>query len=490
MVRWTLIARAPLLRAPSLKLFSRANTIPNDGLIRFLGIFNQERLMPVSAQALKEVLVTKNYDFTKPSEFITALGRLLGIGLFLAEGEEHKHQRRILLPAFAFRHVKDLVPIFWDMSREGALVMADKVLAGAAEAQQTSDGEKLPPKTAVLEISDWASRLTLDIIGVTGLGRDFGATKDPDNDLAKTYNTLFKPTSQAQLLGMLQLIVPGWIVNMLPVKRNSSIDHASAAIRGLCRDLIAEKKRKLASKTLDDLDILSVALESGGFTDEDLVDQLMTFLAAGHETTATAMTWTIYMLCLHPEVQDRLRAEVRSRLPSLDDASAAVSALDVDHMPYLNAVCNESLRYYPPAPISARVSAVDTTICGRPVPKGTRVMVVPQAINRSRELWGPDAGRFDPDRWLPRFEGDKGAASGHAASNYAFLTFFHGPRSCIGQGFAKAEFACLLATWVGRFRFELKNEEEMDEDKMKIKGIITGRPANGLWVKATVLDGW
>lgn len=444
----------------------------------------------MSPQALKDVLVTKNYDFTKPSEFITGLGRLLGIGLFLAEGEEHKHQRRNLLPAFAFRHVKDLVPIFWDMSREGALIMAEKVLAGAAEAQLGPDEEKLPPKTAVLEISDWASRMTLDIIGVTGLGRDFGATKDPDNDLAKTYNTLFKPTPQAQLLGMLQLLLPGWVVNVLPVKRNSTIQLASNTIRDLCRDLITEKKQKLANKALEDLDILSVALESGGFTDENLVDQLMTFLAAGHETTATAMTWTIYMLCLHPEIQDRLREEVRSRLPSLDNAASTVSALDIDHMPYLNAVCNESLRYLPPAPMSARVSAVDTTICDQHVPKGTRIMIVPQAINRSQALWGPDAGKFNPDRWLPYFEGDKGAASGHATSNYAFLTFFHGPRSCIGQGFAKAEFACLLATWVGRFKFELKNEEELDEDKMKIKGIITARPANGLWVKATVLDGW
>ncbi|OIW35254.1 cytochrome P450 97B3 [Coniochaeta ligniaria NRRL 30616] len=465
------------------------NSIPNNGLIRFRSLFNQERIMPVSPQALKEVLVTKNYDFTKPSEFVTGLGRLLGIGLFLAEGEEHKHQRRNLLPAFAFRHLKDLVPIFWDMSREGVLVMADKVLA---EAQQNSDEEKLPPKTAVLEISDWASRMTLDIIGVTGLGRDFGATKDPDNDLAKTYNVLFSPSPQAQLLGMLQLFLPGWVVNMLPIKRNSTVGHASAEIRGLCADLIASKKRRLAAKTLDDHDILSVALESGGFTDENLVDQLMTFLAAGHETTATAMTWTIYMLCLHPEMQDRLREEVRSRLPSLDaDATAApVSALDFDHMPYLNAVCNESLRYHPPAPMSLRVSAVDTTICDQHVPKGTRVMIVPLAINRSRELWGPDAGEFKPDRWLPYFEGDKGAASGHAASNYAFLTFFHGPRSCIGQGFAKAEFACLLAAWVGRFRFELRDEKDRDEGKMKIKGIITARPADGLWVKATVLDGW
>jgi len=454
-----------------------------------LSICNQERLLPTSAQALREILVTKAYDFTKPGEFITGLGRILGIGLFLAEGDEHKHQRRIMLPAFAFRHVKDLVPTFWDMAREGALFMAERALADAAKAR-TLDEDKLAPNTGLLEVRDWASRMTLDIIGATGLGRDFGATKDPDNQLAKTYGLLTESTTGARILAALQLIMPGWIVNLLPVERNLTVQEASKAVRAVCRELIAEKKQKLANKTLDDLDILSVALESGGFTDEELVNQLMTFLAAGHETTAMAMTWTVYALCLHPEVQQRLREEVHSRLPSLDDPSATVSALDIDHMPYLNAVCNESLRFYPPAPVSARVSAVDTTICDQHVPKGTRIMLVPQAINRSQALWGPDAGMFKPERWLPYFEGDKGAASGHAESNYAFLTFFHGPRSCIGQGFAKAEFACLLAAWVGRFRFELKNEEEYDETKMKVKGVITARPKNGLWVKATVLDGW
>ena len=381
--------------------------------------------------------------------------------------------------------------MFWDKSRESALVMADKVLEGAAEAEASPDGEKLAPNTSVIEISAWANRVTLDMIGLTGMGRDFGAVKDPDNELARTYEQLFAPNAQARFLAMLQLLLPGWFVNLLPIKRNSTVEQSSCVIRGVCRELIAEKKQKLANKALDDRDILSVALESGGFTDENLVDQLMTFLAAGHETTASAMTWTVYMLCLHPEVQDRLREEIRSRLPPLDGAAAAsVSALDIEHMPYLNAVCSESLRYYPPAPLSVRVSAVDTTICDTRMPRGTRFMIVPWAVNRSVELWGADAGRFDPGRWLPRFEGDKGAASGHAASNYAFMTFFHGPRSCIGQGYAKAEFACLVAAWVGRFRFELKNEAEYDERNMKIKSIVTGKPANGLWVKATVLEGW
>ena len=160
------------------------------------------------------------------------------------------------------------------------------------------------------------------------------------------------------------------------------------------------------------------------------------------------------------------------------------------HMPYLNAVCSEVLRYYNPVPLTVREAAVDTVLLGRCVPKGTRIILAPWATNKDQSLWGPDAGRFDPDRWVAKSADDKKAASGGATSNYAFMSFLHGPRSCMGQGFAKAEFACLLAAWIGSFEFQLKYEEELDEKNVMIKGGITARPAKGLFVKAKVLEGW
>lgn len=233
---------------------------------------------------------------------------------------------------------------------------------------------------------------------------------------------------------------------------------------------------------------MSVALESGGFSDESLIDQLMTFLAAGHETTATAMTWATYMLSRNPDIQKRLRAEIREHLPSLKDKET-VTSQQIDHMPYLNAVCNEVLRYFPPVPITIRDAACDTFILDQPIPKGTRVMIIPWAINKAENLWGPDAAKFDPDRWLPS-ENSPHSANGGAASNYSFLTFLHGPRSCIGQGFAKAEFACLLAAWIGRFEFELNDERELTEENVLIKGGVTARPAKGMYVKTRVVEGW
>jgi len=439
---------------------------------------------------LAEVLVTKNYDFPKPAHIRYSIGRILGIGILLAEGDEHKKQRKNMMPAFAFRHIKDLYPIFWDKSRECVDAMAEQLSLGASKDGEVD--ETLPDGTAVINVGNWASRVTLDIIGVAGLGRDFGAIKDPNTELNQTYRRIARPSRAGQRLALLTLFVPGWIVNMLPVKRNDDIVQASKVIRANCRDLIQRKRAKLANKELTDVDILSVALESGGFSDENLVDQLMTFLAAGHETTASAMTWAIYMLCLHPEVQTRLRAEVRERLPSVADGSATVSSVDIDHMPYLNAVCSEVLRYYSPVPLTMREAARDTSILGQPVPKGTRIMLTPWAVNKSQELWGDDALRFNPERWIARQDGGGGdkAASGGASSNYAFLTFLHGPRSCIGSGFAKAEFACLLAAWVGRFEFDLKNEEERDERKMDIRTGVTAQPRNGFFVKVKTVDGW
>lgn len=495
---------------------NRVNTIPNDGVIRYLALLNQERLLVTSPKALAEVLVTKNYDFIKPSMMRFGLGRILGFGILLAEGDEHKFQRKHLMPAFAFRHVKDLYPIFWEKACEGVRAMTQQVLVDAAREEEPAASltdAAAPQPTACLEVGGWASRTTLDIIGVAGLGRDFGAIADPTNKLFQTYNALFQPSRQARLLGMLGLVLPGWLVTRLPVQRNDDVAAAARTIRDTCRGLIREKQERLARKELADVDILSVALESGAFAEDNLVDQLMTFLAAGHETTASSMTWAIYMLCRRPDVQARLRREVRAHLPPLDAAApgaggaATVSSLDIDRMPYLHAVCSEVLRYMSPVPMTIRDAAVDTTIQGHRVPKGTRIILGVSATNRDPALWGPDAHQFNPDRWMPSSRengggggGDKGGAgggggvdrakSGGASSNYALMTFLHGPRSCIGMSFARAEFACLLAAWVGKMEFELRDPEDADEDKIEIKSGVTARPAKGMHVRVKVLDGW
>ncbi|KXJ88231.1 cytochrome P450 [Microdochium bolleyi] len=468
-----------------------ASTLQHDGVIRYLGPFNQERLLVVGPKGLSEILVTKSYQFIKPPSVRAFLVRLLGNGVLVAEGDAHKAQRKNLMPAFAFRHIKDLYPVFWRKSRDSVHAITDFVDLESSKAEAA--GPQSAKRTAVLEVGDWGSRATLDIVGTAGLGRDFGSLRDPDNELTRVYGKLFKPNRQAMILGVIGLIVPEWILVRLPFKRNGDILHASNYIRNVCHDLVREKKVKLQEKGETDVDILSVALESGGFTDEDLVDQLMTFLAAGHETTATSMTWALYMLAKNPEMQQRLRDEVREHLPSMD-SDQNVTSLQIDHLPYLNAFCSEVLRYWAPVPMTLRHAAEETTLQDIKVPKGTRIMLCSWATNFDTQLWGPDATQFNPERWLTSesatAEEKQRAASGGATSNYANMTFLHGPRSCIGQAFAKAEFACLLATWVGRFQFDLKNEEDRDEAGLDIKGGATARPSRGLYVHAAVVEGW
>ncbi|KAI4194199.1 MAG: hypothetical protein LQ346_003737 [Caloplaca aetnensis] len=451
------------------------NEIPNEGLIRYLNIFNEERLLVTSPKALAEVLVTKNYDFAKPSMVRHGLARLLGVGVLLAEGEEHKTQRKHLMPAFAYRHIKDLYPVFWAKTAE----MVNAIVSSIPQADAAdTDVSKAP----VVEINNWSSRTTLDIIGSAGMGHDFGAIKDPSTELNATYRKVFEPNRQAQLLGLASMFLPMWMVQSIPVARNQEIPAAAQTIRKICRQLIEDKKRKLNSKDEQvGVDIISVALSSGGFTDENLVDQMMTFLAAGHETTATAMVWAVYCLCTHPHYQTRLREEIRANLPSID-TSTPITAETLDRLPFLHAVCNEVLRLHSPVTLTFRQPIKPTSICGQHVPAGTRVILCAGAVNQSRELWGPDAGAFNPERWL----GPGKANTGGAASNYAFLTFLHGPRSCIGQAFAKAEFAVLLAGLAGRFEMELEDAKR----EIKIQTGITARPRDGLRVRMRAVEGW
>lgn len=366
------------------------------------------------------------------------------------------------MPAFAFRHIKDLYPVFWEKSVE----MTDAI----SHALKTD-----PTGSSVIEIREWASRATLDIIGTAGMGQDFNSIADPSNELNVTYRTIFKPSTAAKVMQVASLFLPEWLIRHLPVKRNEEFKEAIRTIKRVSGELVRSKRAKLEKGHRTDTDILSVAIESGGFTDDELVNQLMTFLAAGHETTASSLTWAVYLLSKHPAEQTRLREEIHALLPAIRDPAAKISSTDIDHLPFLNAVLNETSRVLPPVALTVREAEKDTTIQGHFIPAGTTVVISPWAINTSNALWGPDSKEFKPDRWM----GPGKANTGGAESNYAVTTFLHGPRSCIGKDFAKAEFACLLAALVGRFEMELAEPERV----LEIQGGITNGPKGGLRIR-------
>ncbi len=261
-------------------------------------------------------------------------------------------------------------------------------------------------------------------------------------------------------------------------KRNSDIQNSSIIIRKHCMSLIELKKQKIDGAEDGKRDIIAVALKSGAFSVQELSDQVMTFLAAGHETTASAMTWTIYLLSKYPKVQATLREEILATIPRQSDQAQSVTATTIDSLRYLQAVCNESIRLFPPVALTVRVSVRDTVIAGQHIPKGTTITLPPWAVNTATELWGADAGEFVPERWL-----DPEKAGG-SSSNFAFMTFLHGPRSCIGEKFARGELACLVAAWVRAFDTTLAEDGFVPE----IRGGITVKPLGGLRVKVRRLD--
>ncbi|KAH7183661.1 cytochrome p450 monooxygenase [Fusarium flagelliforme] len=394
--------------------------IPNCGLIRYYMAGNIERVMVVGSQALSEMMGPKVYDFPKSESLRVKLERFTGNGVLLSEGDEHKMQRRGLLPALAYRHIKDMYPIFLSKSTE---------MADAIEKQKEAGSNEV-----TIQVSDWAGRATLDIIGLAVMGRDFNSVQDPKTEFHRVYHKLnMRPSLWNRILILLSILTFGFkMFFQLPTH--------------------------------------------GVFSEENMVDQIITFLVAGHETTAASLQWAVYALCIYPEIQTRLRDEVRDKL-----SSGAVTAEDIDGLPYLNAFCNEVLRFYPPVPSTVREARVDTSLAGTFIPKGTTLLILAGATNLEESHWGPGAGRFSPERWL----GQGRANSGGADSNYANLTFLQGSRGCIGKGFARSELLCLVAVLASRFKMELQDSNK----KLEVVRSISAAPSDGVMARLTPLEG-
>ena len=170
-------------------------------------------------------------------------------------------------------------------------------------------------------------------------------------------------------------------------------------------------------------------------------------------------------------MQDKLRAELSDYFGSHTD-NASMTSGSLELLPYLDAVTKEQLRFFPSVPITGRQAVRDTLILGQPIPTGTYVIMSPWAINRSKTLWGPDAQEFKPERWLAAGQGSLGGAK----SPLSLMTFLHGPRSCIGQAFSRAELKCLVAAMVLKFEFQMADPSEVIEPG----GFVTIKPQNGM----------
>ncbi|APA05448.1 hypothetical protein sscle_01g002180 [Sclerotinia sclerotiorum 1980 UF-70] len=460
-------------KPPGYEIQQFVKDVPNDGLLRIRSFANIERLIPTSPRVLKSILAGNSYDYEKPSGVRKFLTLILGEGPIMSEGSLHKFQRKHLLPAFQVKHIRELYPVFWSK----ALGLVEGI---SQEITETSTLEKR--NESHIEFNEWATRVTLDIIGVAGVGRDFGALRNPDDPLVRDYNELLEPTISKGLYFAANIFGPQDLIQKLPFKYSKVIAETTGNLRTFCREVIDEKRQAVREgKTVDGMDILSILVRSNDFSDEDLEDQLLTFLAAGHETTSSALTWAIYLLAIHPDWQIKLRQEIHAAIPSPSNTNPTEpNHTIIDSLPILNAVIQETLRLYPTVPLSVRTSTRPTSITlpdssTLHIPIGTRMLISPLAINRSPELWGPKADEWSPERWLE----DGCANTGGADSNFANMTFFHGERSCIGKGFAISEFRCLLAGVVGGLEWEMWDKGEV----VRVGGVVTTKPVGGMNVR-------
>ncbi|KAK9480759.1 cytochrome P450 [Lipomyces japonicus] len=441
---------------------------------RYNGFLNKERLLIISHGALHAVLQSHSYEFIKPSFTRRYLAKIVGDGILNAEYDYHKRQRKLLNPAFAFGHIKSLVPIFVLKSINLSNVIATLIESPTAKVED--DG------SVIINVEPLAHATTLDIIFEAGFGVEFDALENKDNELLKAYHKLFEAPELSTWRLLETVLTMSLGHNIVRTKRNKEIDQAVKVVHKFADDLIEEKlqKQKIAKtfgKTNAEKDILNILIQEGqgSWTREEIKNNLLTFFAAGHETTSGATAIAVYLLSKNKEVQNRLRDEIRAHTSiSADfneDNLRSLTYDKIETLKYLNNVSREILRFIPPVPLTIREATKDIVVEGVLVRKGTELIIAAGAINRSKKFWGPDAEEFNPDRWdnLPTL----------ATSPYSFLTFLQGPRSCIGRRFAELEFKALLIALVSRFEFD---EVESGKD-FKLTNFVTSKFVNGVPVK-------
>jgi len=241
---------------------------PNDGLIVLWGpLYLSCTIVPANPEGLMDMLNAHNYDWEKPSASRRFLARTLGEGLVNVEGNKHKAMRRVIAPAFSGHNIRNLAPLFYAKG----LALANSM---ALQTKASPDGS--------LEVMSQMSRATLDIIGSAGVGKDFNTVENDENSLAKLYATITDTNRGPLLLFFwIQAFVPEWLVKQFKGSVYARVAEAQTELRQEARDLMQEKKKMLVEKSEQQNDIIAVILKSGTFTDDYLVDQLLTFLAAG-----------------------------------------------------------------------------------------------------------------------------------------------------------------------------------------------------------------
>ena len=384
------------------------------------------------------VLKERPDDFPKSSRVSEGLRPLLGESVFLTNGETWKRQRRIIDPAFEGGRLRDTFPAMW--------------AAAQACVARLEEG--------IIEIEEVTSHAAADVIFRTLFSIPI------ENEIAAEVFNEFRDYQRSQPIVNIAAFLP--LPRWMPRFFRRRTRETAKSVRNLIARLTQARADEIAAGTApDDLAtkiMITADPETGErFTPEEMVDQVAIFFLAGHETSASALAWTLYLLALYPEWQERLAQE-----------SAALNECDFKVMSELKLsrdVFREALRLYPPVPMMVREAGCPHTFRGREVKTGSQIMLSPWHLHRHERIWArPDA--FEPERWQTE--------EGRRCAREAYMPFSAGSRVCTGAGFAMVEGPLILSMLLKMFRFEL-----VEGRVPQPVAHLTVRAKDGIWLKVS-----
>lgn len=384
-------------------------------------------------------------DFPKSGRVREGLEPLLGRSVFVTNGAEWERQRRIIDPAFEGGRLRDSFP----------------AMLAAAQAARGRLGQSAGQ---AVEIEEFASHAAADVIFRTLFSIPI------EHAAATQVFHAFRAYQRNQPLVNLGAFLP--LPRWLPRFHRPGTRQAARSIRALLGRLTDDRAAAIAAgQAPDDLatKIMTFADPVTGkpFDTAEMLDQVAIFFLAGHETSASALAWTLYLLALYPQAQERAFAECLVLGENL-------SISDTSSLKFINNVFRETLRLYPPVPMMVRENSCPVRLRDRDVAPGAQIVLSPWHVHRHERIWtNPDA--FDPDRWQ--------SPEGRASSREGYFPFSMGPRVCPGAGFAMIEGVLILAVLLRAFRFTLAKEEPPQP-----VAHLTVRAKNGIWLKVTPRD--
>jgi len=398
-------------------------------------------------QLIKTVLNDRPDDFPKSEVIRDSLENLLGNSVFVTNGETWKRQRRIIDPAFERGRLRDVFP---------AMVQAGHAAVARLDAQIASGGRDI-------EIEEEASHMAADVIFRTLFSMPIS------EQIAGEVFTEFRAYQRTQpLLNLASFVrLPRW----MPKFRKPSTVKSGRAIRKMLTTLTSLRMTAVHDGTApDDLatKIMTTPDPVTGkrFETAEMVDQVAIFFLAGHETSASAIAWTLYLLALDPASQDRMAHESGAAFGADGPGFA-----DLSRLGFTRDVFREALRLYPPVPMMIRTATKPEVFRDRKIRVGSHIVLSPWHLHRHERLWDqPDV--FDPTRWATE--------NGKTCAREAYIPFSSGPRVCTGAGFAMVEGPLLLAMLIRQFRFEVV------PGKVPVPvAHLTVRAKDGIWLRVT-----